>query len=105
MPGEYRYYVYLLTNKHHTVLYTGVTNHLIRRIREHKQKQIKGFTHKYNISKLVYFEETEDISAALEREKQIKKWRREKKITLVNTVNPDWKDLGESLLVFSKWRI
>jgi putative endonuclease len=92
--GSKTYYVYLLTNWNNKVMYVGVTNNLERRIHEHKQKLIKGFTEKYNVSKLVYFEETQDVTAALEREKQIKKWRREKKNQLVDLMNPDWKDLS-----------
>ena len=87
-----RYYVYLLTNWNNKVIYIGVTNNLERRIYEHKNKLIKGFTEKYNVNKLVYFEETQDINAAIEREK--KKWRREKKNQLVNIMNPKWADLS-----------
>ena len=82
-----------MTNKSGT-LYTGVTNNLERRIYEHKHHLVKGFTNKYNIDKLVYFEETNDISAAITREKQIKGWLRKKKIALIESVNPDWKDLS-----------
>ena len=89
------YYVYMLTNKHNTVLYTGVTNNLGRRLYEHKNKVVEGFTKKYNIDKLVYFEQTNDINSAIEREKEIKGWRREKKDQLVNSMNPQWKDLSE----------
>ncbi len=90
------YYVYLLTNWNDIVMYVGVTNNLERRIYEHKHKLIKGFTEKYNVNKLVYFEETNDVNAAIAREKEIKKWRREKKNDLVMSVNPEWKDLSES---------
>jgi len=93
MPKEHNYYVYLLTNKNNGVMYVGVTNNLIRRIDEHRNKRVKGFTEKYNVYKLVYFEETNDIGSALAREKEIKKWRREKKNELVHSVNPEWKDL------------
>ena len=89
-----RYYVYLLTNWNDKVMYVGVTNNLERRIYEHKNKLIKGFTEKYNVNKLVYFEETQDVNAAIEREKEIKKWRREKKNQLVNLMNPKWDDLS-----------
>lgn len=75
-------------------MYVGVTNNLMRRIYEHKNKLVKGFTKKYNVNKLVYFEETNDVIAALEREKEIKKWRREKKNQLVHQINPTWKDLA-----------
>jgi len=83
-----------MTNKSGT-LYTGVTNNLERRIYEHKHHLVKGFTNKYNIDKLVYFEETNDINAAISREKQIKGWLRKKKIALIESMNPGWKDLSE----------
>lgn len=75
-------------------MYVGMTNDLERRVYEHKNKTVEGFTKKYNVSKLVYFEETSDVWAAIAREKEIKKWRRGKKNTLVNSLNPDWKDLS-----------
>jgi putative endonuclease len=75
-------------------MYVGVTSNLERRIYEHKNKIIRGFTEKYNLHKLVYFEETQDVNAAIEREKEIKKWRREKKNKLVNFMNPNWDDLS-----------
>ena len=78
-------------------MYVGVTNDLRRRLYEHKSKLIKGFTEKYNVSKLVYFEETQDIYAAITREKEIKRWRREKKNQLVNQTNASWRDLSEIL--------
>jgi len=89
-----KYYVYLLTNWNNKVMYIGVTSNLTKRIYEHKNKLVKGFTEKYKINKLVYFEETTDVMTALQREKEIKKWRREKKNQLVNQVNPRWKDLS-----------
>ena len=95
MPGEKLYYVYLLTNKNDKVMYVGVTNNLERRLYEHKTKMILGFTEKYNVNKLVYFEETSDVHTAIAREKEIKKWRREKKNNLVVAVNPEWKDLSD----------
>jgi putative endonuclease len=85
----------LLTNWNNKVIYVGVTNDLSRRIYEHKNKLIPGFSKKYNLSKLVYFEETYDINAAIIREKEIKKWRREKKDKLVNQENPGWQDLSD----------
>lgn len=94
MPATKSYYVYLLVNWNNKVMYIGVTNALERRIYEHKNKLVKGFTEKYNLSKLVYFEETQDVISAIEREKEIKKWRREKKDQLVNRANPQWKDLS-----------
>ena len=92
---EKTYYVYLLTNWNNKVMYVGVTNDLERRIYEHKEKVVKGFTQKYNVNKLVYYEQTSDIAAALNREKEIKKWRREKKNRLVENANPIWRDLSE----------
>jgi len=88
------YYVYIMTNKSRT-LYTGVTNDLMRRVHEHKNKLVKGFTSKYNIQYLVFYESTTDIHAALTREKQIKGWLRVKKIALIDSMNPTWKDLSE----------
>lgn len=87
------YYVYIMTNKSGT-LYTGVTNNLQRRVYEHKQKLVSGFTKKYKIGRLVYFEETSNVDAAIQREKEIKGWLRVKKIAMVNTVNPKWEDLS-----------
>lgn len=92
------YYVYIMTNKSRT-LYTGVTNNLMRRVDEHKKKLIKGFTSKYNIKYLVYYEMTTDIHTAIGREKQIKGWLRAKKIALINSMNPEWKDLSEEWFV------
>ena len=87
------YYVYILTNKYRNVLYTGVTNNLIRRVYEHKNHLDKGsFTAKYNATLLVYFEETPDVRAALEREKQIKSWNRHRKELLIESQNPTWED-------------
>jgi putative endonuclease len=90
-------YVYLLANKHNNVLYSGVTNDLMRRIDEHKRKLVAGFTQKYNVDRLVYYEVCSDIVTAIEREKQIKGWSRKKKNDLVNTLNPSWDDLYTSL--------
>ena len=92
------YYIYLLTNKHNNVLYTGVTNDLVRRIYEHKNKLQKGFTEKYNVDRLVYYEMYADIVDAISREKQIKGWSRKKKNDLVSQLNPEWKDLDGDIL-------
>ena len=89
------YYVYLLSNEART-LYIGVTNNLERRISEHKSKLIKGFTKKYNLTKLVYYETTTDIRDAIYREKQLKGWLRSKKISLIEKENPGWDDLSSS---------
>jgi len=87
------YYVYIMSNKRGT-LYTGVTNDLEQRIYQHKNKLIEGFTKRYNISQLVYFESSDDVTAAIAREKQIKGLLRSKKIELIKTLNPQWKDLS-----------
>ena len=97
MKNARTYYVYILTNWNNRVLYIGVTNDLRRRVYEHKNKLIKGFSEKYNLTKLVYFEDTENVIAAIEREKQLKKWRREKKNKLVAFMNPGWKDLANEI--------
>lgn len=94
---EKQYYVYIMTNKNNTVLYTGVTNDLKRRIYEHKEKLIKGFTKKYNINKLVYYEVFRNVESAILGEKQIKGGSREKKITLINKINSEWRDLYDEL--------
>ena len=94
-----KYYVYILTNQYHTVLYTGVTNDLLRRVYEHKNHLDKNsFTAKYKATKLVYFEETSDVRAALEREKQIKSWSRDRKTDLIFEKNPHWVNLYDRLL-------
>ncbi len=89
------YYIYILTNKRNGTLYTGVTSNLQKRIYEHKNKLIKGFTQKYSIDKLVYFEETNDINIAIQREKQLKAGSRKKKLELIESHNPQWKDLSK----------
>ncbi|MBW1616432.1 MAG: GIY-YIG nuclease family protein [Deltaproteobacteria bacterium] len=93
---EHNYYVYILTNHNNRVIYVGVTNDLNRRLFEHRNKLVEGFTRKYNIDKLVYFEHTLDIHSAIMREKEIKKWRREKKNKLIISINPEWKDLSKT---------
>ena len=92
------YYVYILTNKNNNVLYTGVTSNLLKRVDEHRRKLVKGFTSKYNVNKLVYYEETQDINGAIMREKQIKGYVGSKKIRLIKSKNPQWKDLFEKLI-------
>ena len=98
MLKENTYYVYILTSPNHTVLYVGVTNDLQRRLYEHKHEQATGFTKRYHVHKLVYFEKYSDIYRALEREKQLKGWTREKKENLIESQNPHWNDFGEGLL-------
>lgn len=89
------YYVYIITNKTNSVLYTGVTNDLIRRVYEHKNKLVEGFTKKYNIDKLVFYEVYDNINDAIPREKQIKGGSRAKKIKLIEEMNSSWTDLFE----------
>jgi len=89
-----QYYVYIMTNAGNRVLYTGVTNNLQRRVYEHKNKLIKGFTKKYNVIKLVFYEACDDIESAILREKQIKGWLRVKKIALIESINPEWRDMS-----------
>ena len=92
---EYKqYYVYILSNKNRR-LYIGMTSNLNHRIYQHKQHLIDGFTKRYNIEQLVYYEITEDVWTAINREKQLKNWRREKKINLIESVNPEWVDLAK----------
>lgn len=90
------YYVYIITNKMNTVLYTGVTNNLQRRLYEHKNKIIKGFTGRYNVNKLVFFDCTSDVKEAIAYEKKIKGWTRIKKEELINKQNPEWEDLSKN---------
>ena len=93
--SERQYFVYIMTNANNTVLYTGVTNNLYRRVLEHRFGKGGVFTSKYKVIKLVYYEAGDDITAAIFREKQIKGGSRQKKIDLVNSMNPEWKDLFE----------
>ena len=88
------YFVYILTNITNKVLYVGITNDLIRRLYEHKHKLIKGFTQKYRLTKLVYFEEFSNVNDAIAAEKKIKGWLRIKKIKLIESINPQWNDLS-----------
>ena len=92
------YYVYILTNYTDSTLYIGVTNDLRRRLYEHKTKQLSGFTNKYNLTKLVYFEKTTDIKLAIQREKNLKKWNRAWKLDLIKKFNPTFEDLSD------KWK-
>lgn len=89
-----QYYVYIMTSRSRT-LYVGVTNNLKRRVLEHKQKLFEGFTKKYNLTRLVYFEQTSDVRSAIRREKQIKGWLRRRKVALIESINPKWRDLSE----------
>jgi len=92
------YYLYILTNWNNKVMYIGVTGNLQQRIHQHRNKLIDGFTKKYNINKLVYFESTQDVYSAINREKQLKGWCRKKKNKLVETMNPEWNDLMADII-------
>jgi putative endonuclease len=92
------YYIYILTNKNNNVLYTGVTNNLLNRIKQHKDKIVKGFSSRYNVNKLVYFEEFDDAYSAISSEKQIKAGSRQKKLDMVNAMNPQWIDLYKLII-------
>ena len=92
------YYIYIFASKRNGTLYIGITNDLTRRIFEHKTGLINGFTKKYSVNKLIYFESTNDVNAAILREKRLKKWKRQWKIELIEKSNPDWNDLSEGLI-------
>jgi putative endonuclease len=94
---NYNFYVYIMTNEFNSVLYTGVTNDLKKRVYEHKEKMTEGFTSKYNVNKLVYYEHFTNINDVIAREKQIKAGSRKKKILLIESINIKWKDLYESI--------
>lgn len=87
------YYVYIMASQRNGTLYVGMTSNLVQRVYQHKHKTIKGFTHKYNVNQLVYFEETPDVHSAIDREKQLKNWHRKWKIELIEKNNPDWEDM------------
>ena len=91
------YYVYLLASRKHGTLYLGVTNDIVRRVHEHKTKAVPGFTARYDVGRLVWYEAHEDVNAAIAREKEIKKWRRDWKIVLIEAANPEWRDLWEAI--------
>ncbi len=92
------FYIYIVTNETRTVLYTGITSNLVKRVFEHKNKSLGGFTAKYNVSRLVYYETAENAPAAIEREKQLKAGPRKRKLELINKFNPEWKDLYEEII-------
>ena len=94
MHADRQYFVYIMTNRSGT-LYTGMTNNIKQRVHQHKNKLIEGFTRKYNLTRLVYFETFSDVYSAIAREKTIKGWLRKKKIELIDGANPDWKNLSE----------
>mgnify|MGYP000282967608 CR=1 FL=1 len=91
---QHQYYLYIISNKHNSTLYIGVTNDLERRMFEHKNKLVSGFTAKYNVNKLMYFEDFQYVNDALKREKQLKNWNRQWKIDLIEKENKEWKDLS-----------
>lgn len=93
-----QYYVYIMTNFCNQVLYIGLTNNMIRRVYEHKNKLIEGFTSKYNVDKLVYYEIFNDVEETIKREKQLKNWHREWKVNLIKEMNPEFKDLYEEII-------
>jgi putative endonuclease len=93
-----RFYVYLLSSKRNGTLYIGVTSDLLKRVHEHKNNLVEGFTKKYNVHKLVYYEATEDVNSAITREKQLKKWKRRWKIEPIKKKNPEWRDLYFELI-------
>ena len=88
------YYVYIMTNRRHSPLYVGVTNDLVRRVYEHRNKLAEGFASKYNITMLMYYETTDNVESAIGREKQLKGWLKRRKIALIESVNPNWRDLS-----------
>lgn len=92
------YYVYIMASQRNGTLYLGVTNDLIRRVYEHKYNLVDGFTKKYNVHKLVYYEETPDVVSAIQREKQLKKWNRKWKLELIEKINPNWDDLCNKII-------
>jgi len=96
MPGSKTYYVYIMANQSRT-LYIGITNNIRRRVCQHRERLNEGFTHRYKIDTLIYVESFGDVITAIEREKQIKRWRRDKKLNLINQSSPDWHDLSDGL--------
>ena len=92
------HYIYIITNKKQGTLYTGITSDLLKRIWQHKNKVVKGFTNKYNLDKLVYYETSEVVDNAITREKQLKNWKRQWKIELIEKENPEWKDLYQEMI-------
>ena len=92
------HYIYIMASKKNGTLYAGVTNNLLKRVYEHKNDLVAGFTKRYGIHRLVYYEQVEDINSAIQREKRLKKWRRQWKIDLIEQANPDWRDLYNGLI-------
>ncbi len=98
MQREKTYFIYILASKRNGTLYIGVTNDLMRRVYEHKKKLVKGFTSKYDVGRLIYYEEYKDITEAITREKRLKKWNRRWKLNLIEKVNPKWRDLYNEIM-------
>ena len=98
MSRDYDFWVYIVTNEHDSVLYVGMTNDLARRVSEHRDGEIPGFTADYRCTKLIYYEDCTNVLDAIAREKQLKKWSRAKKVALIATLNPRWKDLAPEIL-------
>jgi putative endonuclease len=98
MPRDYNFWVYIVTNRNHSVLYIGVTNRLSRRTWEHRESNKPGFASKYQCRELIYYEHYRDVRDAIARESQLKKWSRAKKISLIDRLNPRWEDLGAEVL-------
>jgi putative endonuclease len=98
MPGDYNFWVYIVTNRNHSVASIGVTNRLSRRTWEHREESGSGFAADYRCTKLIYYEWYRDIRDAIARESQLKKWSRAKKATLINRLNPSWRDFGADVL-------
>ena len=97
MPREYDFWIYILTNKNRSVLYIGMTNSLSRRVHQHQSGETDGFAATYQCRRLVYYEHYRNVNEAIARETQLKKWRREKKLALINRMNPQWNDLSRQL--------
>jgi putative endonuclease len=98
MGRDYNFWIYIVTNVHDSVLYIGITNDLARQVSEHRSGEVPGFTSAYRCRKLIYYEHCTDAQDAIAREKQLKKWSREKKVALIATLNPHWKDLAPEVL-------
>jgi len=98
MKNGEQYFVYILSNKYNNVMYVGVTNDLERRMYEHKNKLVDGFSKKYNLTKLVYYEISQDVESAIAREKQLKNWHRDWKMNLINQMNPEWQDFSQLIV-------
>ena len=99
------YYVYIMASQPNDTLYVGMTSDLVRRIYEHKTDVVEGFTNRYQVHRLVYFEQTEDVRSAIQRERNLKRWNRDWKIALIEEHNPEWRDLSEAMLAGGGWGV